>query len=68
MGYLFIGGEPPNVGQQSDQVEANGVGDERIHLRQNKGDKNVLNTPQGSGGHESRRVAVCKDAVGGGCF
>ena len=31
-----------------DQVEANGAGGERIHLRQNKGNRSLWNTPQGS--------------------
>lgn len=41
------------------------MGGERIHLRENKGDKSILNTSQGSGGQESRRMPVCKDTVGG---
>ena len=42
---------------------------ERIHLKQNKGDRSLLNTPQGSaaGGRQDRRgEAVCTEAVGGG--
>lgn len=39
----------------------------RILLRQNKGARSLLNTPQGSSGQDSRE-AVCYKAVGGGCF
>lgn len=40
---------------------------ERIHLRQNIGDKSLLNTPQELE-QDSKGEAVRKDAVGGGCF
>ena len=56
---------PPNVG--NDWVAAGGAGGERIHLRQNKGDRSLLNT-QGSSGQDSRGEAVCQETVGGGCF
>ena len=55
----------------NDRVEANGVGGERIHLKQNKGDRSLLNTSQGSSGQDSRGEAVCHEVVGGGeraCF
>ena len=56
---------PRNVGR--DPVEASGARGGRIHLRQDKGDS-LLTTPQGSGKQDSRGEAVCKEAVGGGCF
>lgn len=51
-----------------DRVEVGDTGGERIHLQQNKGDKCLWNTPQGSGAQDSREEAICKEVVGGGCF
>ena len=39
---------------QLDTVEAGGPGSERIHSRQNKGDRSSLNTLQGNSGQDSR--------------
>ena len=52
-----IGWGPPDVGPP-DQVAASSIGGERIHPRQNKGDRNLLNTPQGSGGQDSKGETV----------
>ena len=52
----------------NNQVEAGGTGGERIHLRQNKGDRSVLNTSQGSSGQDSKGETVCKETVCGGCI
>ena len=51
-----------------EQVEARGLGDEGIHQRQNKGDRSLLNTLQGSCRKGNRGEAVCNQAVGGGWF
>lgn len=45
------------------QVEASGMGGERIHLRQNKVDY-LLNTPQGTSGKDSKGKAICNKVVG----
>ena len=50
------------------QVRAGGTGSERIHPRQNKGDRTLLNTPQRNSWQDSRGEAVRQEAVGGGCF
>ena len=42
----------------NDWVQAIGVGGGRIHLRQNKGDRSLLNTPQGCCGQESKEEAL----------
>lgn len=44
------------------QVEASGVGDERIHPRQQQGDRSSLNELQGSGGQDSPGETVCYEA------
>ena len=41
---------------------------ERIHPRQKKGDRSVLNSLQGRGGRDYRGKAICNEAVVGGCF
>lgn len=46
-------GGPPNVGHPN-WVGAGGAHGERIHLRQNKRDTNLLNTPQGSDRQDSK--------------
>ena len=52
-----------------DQVEASGSGYERIHLRQNKGDRSLSNTLQGAAcRQDSEGEAVCKEVVGRGFF
>lgn len=51
-----------------DWVEACGKEGERIHLRQDKGERSLLNTPQGSGGPDSRGEDVFQEVVWGGCF
>ena len=51
-----------------DQVQAGSTGGERIHLRQSKGDRSLMNTPQGSSGQDCRGEAVGNEVVGGGCF
>lgn len=66
MGSLWIRWGPPNRG--NDCVEAGGAGGERIHLKQNRGDRSVLTAPQGSHGQDSRGEAVYHEAVGGDCF
>lgn len=66
MGSLWIRWGPPNRGD--DCVEAGGAGGERIHLKQNTGDRSVLTAPQGSHGQDSRGEAVYHEAVGGDCF
>jgi len=43
------------------------MGSERIHPRQNKGDRSLLNTPQGSSGQESKGETVCARWWWGGC-
>lgn len=45
-----------------------GAGGERIHLRQDKGNRSVLNTLQGRGGQDKEGEAVGKEAVNGCCF
>lgn len=47
----------------SDQVEASSAGGERIHPKQNKRDKSLLNTPQGSSEQTCKGEAVCHKAV-----
>lgn len=59
MRYVLISLGPPNVGQQSG--EANGMRGERIHLRQNKGDRSLFNAPQGHRGQDGWRETVWKD-------
>lgn len=39
---------------QPDRVEASGMGSERIHQRQSKGDRSLLDTGQGGSGQDSR--------------
>ena len=51
-----------------DRVEVGGTEGKRIHLRQNKAGRNLLNTPLGSGGQDSRGETVHPEAVGEGCF
>ena len=52
----------------NNQVDACGVGGERIHLRQNKGERSLLNTQQGGSRQDSRGEAVCNEVSGQGCF
>ena len=40
----------------------------RIHLKQSKGGRNLLNTRQGSGGQDSGGEAVYNKALGGGPY
>ena len=40
----------------------------KIHPRQIKGKRGLLNTPYRSSGQDSRREAVCNEAVGGAVF
>ena len=47
--FLLIGCGPSNV-RWPNWVEAKGMEGERIHWKQNKGDKSLLNTPQKSVG------------------
>lgn len=54
------------MGQPS-RVEAGSLGGESIHTRWNKGDRSLLNTPQGSGRQNSKEETVCHEAVVGGC-
>lgn len=66
---LPVGWEPPNVGHNRASAKAEmKAGGERIHLRQNKGDRSLLKAPQRSGRQDSRGEAVCNEGVGGGCF
>ena len=58
-----VGWGPPDVGPP-DQVAASGIGGGRIHPRQNKGDRNSLNTPQGSGGQDSKGDTALRQWVG----
>ena len=44
-------------------VGASDSGGERIHSRQNKGDRSLLNTLQGSSGQDSRGETRCHVAV-----
>ena len=60
-------GGPPKWGDDG-WVEAGGTGGERIHPRQNRGDRSFVNTLQGSSGQDRRGEAVCKDAAGGAVF
>lgn len=46
--------------------DTGGPGHERIHLRQNKVDRSLLTTLQGSGGQDSKGETICKEAVGQG--
>lgn len=48
------------------RVEASGTGSEKIHLRQNKGNRSLLNMLQGSNEQDSTGEAVCKEVVSGG--
>lgn len=50
------------------EMEASGTGGEKIHPRQIKGKRGLLNTSYGSSGQDSRREAVCNEAVGGAVF
>lgn len=54
--------------QGEDQVGTSGTRGARVHLRQNKGDRSLWNTPEGSCGQDSKGGAVCSEVVGGGCF
>lgn len=45
------------------QVEAGSAGGDRIHLRQNKGDRSSLDKARGNGGQDSKAETVCKEAV-----
>ena len=51
-------------GDSINRVQGQRASSERIHLRQNKGGRNVLNTLQGSGGQGSKEEALCKEAEG----
>ena len=51
-----------------DLVEASGTGGERIHLRQDKGDRSLLNIAQGASRQDSGAETVCKEAVGEDCL
>ena len=44
------------------------MGVERIHLRQRKGDRSLLNPPKRSHGLGNRGETICKEAVGVGYF
>ena len=45
-------------------VAARGTGSERIHQRQNKGDRSLLNTLQGNRGQDSQRERLfCQEAM-----
>lgn len=48
------------------QVETGGAGGDRIHLRQSKGVRSLLNTLQGSYGQDNKGETVCQKAVMGG--
>lgn len=61
-------GAPKCVGMINNPVEADGVGGERIHLRQSKRNRSLLNTLQGSGGQGSKGEPVCHEAAHGSCF
>lgn len=50
-----------------DRVEACGVGGERIHPKQNKGDRGLLDTRQGGSGQGSRGETICQEVVIRGC-
>lgn len=45
------------------QVETGGAGGDRIHLRQSKGVRSLLNTLQGSYGQDNKGETVCQKAV-----
>ena len=45
-----------------DRVGAGGAGGERIHPRQKKRDRSVLNTLQGTSGQDSKGETVCHEA------
>lgn len=47
----------------SDWMGAGGEGGQRIYLRQNKGERCLLNTLQGSGGQHSKAEIVGHEAV-----
>ena len=52
---------PSDAGSQmwdDDQVEAGGAGNERIHPRQNTGDRSLLNTLQSGGGTGQQRLSA----------
>ena len=51
-----------------DRVGAGSMGSERIHQRQSKGDRSLLNTLQGSPREDSKGQAVCIEAVVGAVF
>ena len=51
-----------------DGVETGGTAGGRFHLRQNKGDRSLPNTLQGSPGQDGKGDTVSKEGVGGGCF
>lgn len=48
--------------------KSGGLEGEKIHLKQNKGDRSLLNTVQGTGGQLSSGETACNEAMGGGCF
>lgn len=52
----------------NDLVEAGGPGDETIHLRPNRGDRSVVNTPKESFGQDSLGEALHDEVVGGAVF
>ena len=61
--------EPPNVylspSDGCHQMWASLIwGSERIHLRQNKGDRSLLNTPQGSAGQDNIGDTALRERVG----
>lgn len=45
------------------QVEASGVGDERIHPKQQQGDRSSLNELQGSGRQDSRGETATRQGM-----
>lgn len=60
-------GEVTNVGH-SNQVEAGNLGRERIHPRQGKRGRRLLNARQGSLWQDSKGETVFREAVGRGRF
>ena len=64
MVFLPTGWEPPKC-RVTRSVEIGGMGDERIHLRQNKGDRSLLNTCKGAAGRTAEeRLLAMKQWVG----
>lgn len=53
---------PPYVGDSKE--EGGGAGSERIHPGQNKRDRSLLNTLEGSDGQDSKAQTVHHEAVG----